>query len=118
MFSAACHCGNIRLTAKAPPVSITSCNCSICHRLGALWGYYKGSLVRVEIENEAEHVYSWAEKTITYYRCSNCGCTTHYVFGEGDEEIIAINCRMVDASSLEGIRIRRFDGLSTGKYLD
>jgi hypothetical protein len=118
MFKAACHCGNICLTAKAPPVSITSCNCSFCHRLGALWGYYKGHLVDIDIGDSAESVYAWAEKTITYYRCSHCGCTTHYIFGEGDQRIVAINCRMAEVSSLDGIRVRKFDGLSTWKYLD
>jgi len=40
MFSVECHCGNIKITANALPSSITSCNCSICNRLGALWAYF------------------------------------------------------------------------------
>ncbi len=40
MFNLECHCGNIKLFPEAPPGSLTSCNCSICRRLGALWAYF------------------------------------------------------------------------------
>jgi hypothetical protein len=86
--------------------------------LGALWAYYKSNLVDVKMGKASADIYSWAEKTITYHRCADCGCTTHYTVGEGEQAITAINCRMADATSLEGIRIRQFDGLLTWKYLD
>ena len=34
-FDLECHCGNLKLSANEAPDSMTSCNCSICNRLGA-----------------------------------------------------------------------------------
>ena len=47
MFSVECHCRNMKLVASKLPSSITSCNCSFCNRLGALWAYF--DLKNVEI---------------------------------------------------------------------
>jgi hypothetical protein len=119
MFHAECHCGNIKLVASEPPSEITSCNCSICNRLGALWAYYDEETVRVTIGDASISTYSWGEKTITYHRCENCGCTTHYTTTEDDgNRLIAINCRMAQLSDISDIPVREFDGLFTWKYLD
>ena len=37
MIEASCHCGAVRLEIAQRPERLTSCNCSICRRLGALW---------------------------------------------------------------------------------
>ena len=119
MFSVACHCGNLKLVASEPPSEITSCNCSICHRLGALWAYYDEADVKVTIGDAPENTYSWGEKTITYHRCGTCGCTTHYTATEVDgNELIAINCRMAQLPDVSEIPVRKFDGLITWRYLD
>ena len=119
MFTIECHCGNLKLATNEAPSSITSCNCSICSRLGALWAYYDLKNVEVLTEDKPEDTYSWGEKTITYHRCGECGCTTHYTATESDgTELIAINCRMAPIPEINNIPIREFDGLDTWKYLD
>lgn len=56
---------------------------------------------------------------MTFHRCAQCGCTTHYTTTEDDgKEIIAINSRMADPSDIEGIRIRIFDGFDRWEYVD
>ena len=119
MFSVECHCGNLKLVTANPPASITSCNCSICNRLGALWAYYDRQQVEIIRGDAPMDSYSWGEKTITYHRCGECGCTTHYTATEADGSgLIAINCRMAPLSDISGIAVREFDGLITWKYLD
>lgn len=119
MFAIECHCGVLKLVANEAPSSITSCNCSICSRLGALWAYYDLEDVRILSGDKPGDTYSWGEKTFTYHRCAECGCTTHYTATESDgRKIIAINCRMAAATEIINIPVRAFDGLDTWKYLD
>lgn len=114
MFSVACHCGNIKLVASDPSSEITSCNCSFRNRLGALWAYYGEENVGAAICDAPISSYSWGEKTITYHRCENCGCTTHHAGTEDHENIlIAIKCKMAPLSIISNIPVREFDGLFT-----
>jgi hypothetical protein len=119
MLTAECHCANIKLTASEMPSSLTSCNCSYCNRLGALWAYYARTDVDIVFRDKPAVEYRWGEKTITYHRCGNCGCTTHYTTLEDDaSDLVAINCRMAPTTTIADIPIRMFDGLVTWKYLD
>ena len=98
---------------------MTRCNCSICHRLGALWAYYDSDSVRIESSGKPVDSYAWGDKTLTYHRCGICGCTTHYTSSGDDEgELIAINCRMAPSPEIDSIPVRRFDGLDSWQYLD
>jgi hypothetical protein len=119
MFTAECHCGNLKLAAVEPPKSITRCNCSICHRLGALWAYYARGDVEIMTSDRPNHRYCWGEKTLTYHRCGVCGCTTHYTAAAEDGgELVAINCRMARPSDIGAVAVREFDGRVSWKYLD
>ena len=40
MIEGSCHCGAVRLTLPEAPAELGSCNCSMCRRIGGLWGYY------------------------------------------------------------------------------
>ena len=65
------------------------------------------------------HGYRWGEGTITYHRCGNCGCTTHYSRTESDgTALIAVNCRMASIEQMNDIPVRDFDGLLTWSYVD
>jgi hypothetical protein len=119
MFSIECHCGNIKLAAIEFPSEITSCNCSICYRLGALLAYYDEENVKVIVGVERKTTYSWGEKTMTYHRCEKCGCTTHYTTTEDDgNKLVAVNCRMAQTPDISKIPLREFDGLLTWEYID
>jgi hypothetical protein len=119
MLNIECHCGNVKLTAKQLPRSITSCNCSICYRLGALWAYFDSADVELRIAGHPSGSYAWGEKSITYHHCGNCGCTTHYTSTDSDgSQLIALNCRMAPISEIDGIAIRHFDGRDSWRYLE
>lgn len=119
MLNIECHCGNVKLSAKRLPKSITRCNCSICHRLGALWAYFAAGDVELRSGDHPLQSYAWGEKSINYHRCGNCGCCTHYTSTDSDgRPFFGLNCRMAAAAEIEGIRMRNFDGLDSWKYLD
>ena len=119
MFNAECHCGNVKLAAKEPPPSLTSCNCSICNRIGALWAYYLSERVEIETSHTNFASYSWGKKSIDFHHCTNCGCVTHYTsIRENGDRRTAINARMASPTDIDSIPVQRFDGAVSWKYLD
>lgn len=118
MINAECHCGNIKLTANRLPASVTSCNCSICHRYGALWAYYTPDDIHIN-EVTPSSVYSWGEKDIEFHHCTICGCVTHYVgVKEYSGTRVAINARMIKQEEISSVPVRYFDGAVSWKYVD
>jgi hypothetical protein len=45
--TATCHCGDVRILIPESELTVTSCNCSICRRYGALWAYFTRQQVRL-----------------------------------------------------------------------
>lgn len=118
MIKATCHCGNIVITATMLLDSITSCNCSMCYRLGALWAYYKVDQVDIKVKSEA-NVYLWGSEIRAYHSCTRCGCTTHYTQKRDDRITkVAINTRMAASELFESANVRFFDGADTFKYIE
>lgn len=119
MIEAACHCGSVKLEIENPPTELTSCNCSLCHRLGTLWAYYPIAQVRVLGETTT---YRWGDKTIDFHRCATCGCATHWSLVAPaiapEDNRFGVNARLMPRAVIEGVRIRRLDGADTWKFLD
>jgi hypothetical protein len=107
----------VTLEVPTAPTQVTSCNCSICRRLGTLWAYYNPADVRV---TGATATYCWGDKTLDLHRCATCGCTTHwYPKPHIDQNRMGINVRLLAPEILAAARIRRLDGASDSwKYLD
>ena len=105
-----CHCGRIAIDV-APPPRVTCCNCSVCSRYQALWGYYQPHEVTLEVEPGCERAYTWGDRELEFVHCSHCGCITHYrtIAGQPDPRI-AVNFRMLVEGTVDGIPVRYFDG--------
>ncbi|MCJ2376697.1 aldehyde-activating protein [Vibrio sp. ZSDZ34] len=113
-----CHCGNITLSFNKYPESLTSCNCSICHRYAALWGYYQPDEVVVSSKTTSSKTYQWGDGYIDFHHCRQCGCVTHYTSTSlSPIQKVAINFRMDNPSQLANIPQRRFDGARSWTYL-
>lgn len=119
MLTASCHCGAVSLEIDEKPESLTECTCSICHRLAAQWAYYTRLQVRVIDPQGLSTAYLWGDKCIEFYHCGVCGCTTHYEsVDKGPDSRIAVNTKTMRPQDVAGIRVRKFDGASTWKFLD
>ena len=119
MLTGTCHCESVRIEVPRKPAALTSCNCSICRRYGALWAYYKASSVRVDADRRALATYSWGDKRLAFVRCGNCGCVMQWKkIGGGPDSRMGVNFRNFDAGLLTAIRIRHLDGAATWKFLD
>ena len=110
MIDATCHCGAVVIAVPSAPVELTSCNCSICRRLGGLWCYFDPAQVRVAGETVQ---YIWGDESLALHHCPTCGCTTHWTpIGETPKTRMGINARLMDPSIVAAARVKRVDGAS------
>jgi hypothetical protein len=108
MIDATCHCGAIKLSVPTAPTELTSCNCSICRRLGGLWAYYDPAEVLIA---GATVSYIWGDKMLAIHHCQTCGCTTHWLpIGETRKDRMGVNTRLMDPAVTANVRVKRVDG--------
>jgi hypothetical protein len=79
MLVGTCHCRAVTITLPSMPETATSCNCSLCRRLGGVWAYYVFGTVQIT-GNTMEYIQG--DKTLRTMRCAICGCTTHWEPGQ------------------------------------
>ena len=119
MLTGTCHCGAIRITVPDIPATITSCNCSICRRIGALWAYYEVGTVIVEGHPERTDEYIQGDRTLRTVRCATCGCVTHWeALAAKAGSRHGVNILNFDPKIIKAVPIRRLDGADTWKFLD
>jgi hypothetical protein len=113
-----CHCGAVRVTLPRRPRSLTSCNCSICRRYGALWAYYRGDAVRFDRQRGATIGYVWGTGHIRFVRCATCGCVTHWERTRASlPNRVGVNIRLFDPEDVGRVQIHLFDGARTWKRI-
>ncbi|KKB13535.1 aldehyde-activating protein [Devosia geojensis] len=125
---ATCHCGATRIELPALPAEVKECNCTYCHRTGAVWGYYRPEDVRV-VSAEHDAIYSASGPVNEHHFCAHCGGNTYGsspdwasmynndgTLKEGMTEgmpttrIFAINLRMVEDLDLATLDVVKVDG--------
>ena len=112
MIVGSCHCGAVRLTLPAPPEDLASCNCSMCRRLGGLWGYYRPDKVTVADPEGRLVGYVQGDATLTTWHCGRCGCTTHWSALDPAYERAGVNLRMFAPEVWQELPRRLVDGAS------
>lgn len=115
-----CHCGAVSFEYPATPEKLTSCNCSLCRRVGGLWAYAPKNEIALRYAEDAVIKYVQGDKTLATVSCKTCGCTTHWepLEDKAPDARMAVNMRMADPKDIEGVRVRRFDGADTWQFLD
>ena len=115
MLKLACLCGQIRVETAKPPDFIHECNCTLCRKAGARWGYFHPSEVRVEGEADGYCREDKDDPGALLQFCGTCGSTTHFVLTQSavakhGNVIMGVNMRLADESDLAGIELRYPDG--------
>jgi hypothetical protein len=110
---ARCHCGRVTITLPRIPDEITQCNCSLCSKTGFMGIYYDPDEVTVSGDVDPYVRSDLDEACLTNWRCSHCGCATHWTgLGQYAEGRMGVNARMVDSKDLEGVPVKPVDGAS------
>ena len=116
MIQASCHCSAVTLTLAHAPTEVTECTCSICRRYAVLWAYYP--LAAVTISTGPTERYMWGKRSISFHRCGECGCLTHW-WPEGRlEDRMGVNARLMNIDTLSTVRVRHLDGAGSEQYID
>lgn len=115
MIELSCHCGAVSIEVRTRPGFLHECNCTLCSKAGASWGYFAPEDVTI-----AGHTTSYSrsdkpEPAVTVHFCSTCGSTTHFrltpaaVALHGDVQM-GVNMRLADQDQLAGVELRFPDG--------
>ena len=115
MIKLSCLCGEVRLETQKRPDFIHECNCTLCSKSGARWGYFHPDEVTAA---GATNGYSRADKddpAADLRFCPTCGSTTHFVLTEAaaakfGNTMMGVNMLLADESDLAGIELRFPDG--------
>ena len=73
IYAGSCHCGAISFEIEAEIDHVRVCDCSVCHKRGALnYRVEKNDLILHSDWNELA-LYQWGSKTAKDYFCKVCG---------------------------------------------
>jgi hypothetical protein len=72
-YQGACHCGRVTFEMRADLTYVVDCNCSLCHRKGALWHPAAEADVRILTGEDDLGLYRFNTKTAKHYFCRSCG---------------------------------------------
>ena len=121
-YTTSCHCGAIQIVMSRDIRQLTRCNCSICRRYGALWGYQQRKAIEVMADEGALRAYGWGARALEFFFCNNCGCITHYDHSDrrpDGSDMSAVNMRnIVDPARIADLPVRLLDGASSWKVLE
>ena len=112
MITGTCHCGAAHWTLEGNPGRVTSCNCTLCRRYGALWAYdYVDG--RIAVVGPVQS-YSRSEKpSLEILFCPTCGCVLGWrgLKPAGNGRVrIAVNVRLAPPEAVADLPVEHFDG--------
>lgn len=115
MLELACLCGQLHVRIEKRPDFVNECNCTLCSKTGARWGYFHPDEVTVEGTAADYRRDDKAEPAAEIHFCPRCGSTTHFTLTESaaakfGNTLMGVNMRLVDESELAGIELRYPDG--------
>lgn len=111
---AKCHCGAVELRLARAPAEATQCNCSLCHKSGAIWAYYP--IAEVAVGPGATETYAWGGRNVDFHRCRVCGSVTHWLPRRPTRDRMGVNARLLDPGLFAAARVRLRDGAGTGLF--
>ena len=105
-----CHCGRVRFEVYAPArLTVVECKCSICVKSGYLHLIVPQSRFRLLQGAEFLTTYTFNTGIAKHLFCSVCGVKSFYV-PRSHPDGYSVNARGIDAPTVEGILVERFDG--------
>ncbi|MBP6011001.1 MAG: GFA family protein [Alphaproteobacteria bacterium] len=115
---ATCHCGAVQIAIAHRPTFVHDCNCSLCSKSGAVWGYFSTTDVNVSGATQSYQRADRSNAAVKIHFCASCGSTTHWTLTEnhmsrtGINDRMGVNMRLFDCRALTGVELRFPDGKS------
>ncbi len=110
-----CLCGQVNIALERKPDFINECNCTLCSKTGAHWGYFSPAEVRVDGSTTGYRRADKDDPNAEVHFCAGCGATTHFVLTESavsrfGNTLMGVNMWLAEARGLDGIELRYPDG--------
>lgn len=117
MLRASCHCGAAGWTLDGDPGPVTACNCTLCHRYGALWAYdYEGERIAVTGTTSSYKRIGKDNPALEILFCAICAGVLAWrgmrLENDGKRRM-AVNVRLLSLQDVTHLPIDHFDGLDT-----
>lgn len=117
MLELSCHCGKVSVRIERRPEFVHECNCTLCRKAGATWGYFQPSEVTVGGETARYCRNDKPVPGVAICFCPACGSTTHFELTDATiamfgNTMLGVNMRLADERELDGIELRYPDGRS------
>lgn len=105
-----CHCGRVSLRLARRPDFLNPCNCSLCMKLGAAWGYLAPHEVSVAGTTSRYERGDVERPAITLHFCGACGATVRWTAARHlPQDRMGINMRLFEPAELAGMEVRYED---------
>lgn len=104
-----CHCGRVAFELRAPIENVIQCNCSLCHRKGALWQATDDAHFEIVTGEDDLVLYQFGTMTAKHYSCRHCGIST-FSRPRIAPNAWVINVRCLDGVDPSSLKINAFDG--------
>lgn len=112
-YTGGCHCGQIRYDVTSDLAQVTSCNCSICSKLGALWIFVSPQEFALKSGQDGLADYQFHKNVIHHRFCPVCGVES---FAQGQmpdgTPMFAVNVRCLDDVDVWTLTVTPIDGKS------
>jgi len=109
MHSGSCHCGAVAFEFDASSTTAFTCNCSICHRRGAIWQGCDAAHFHLLRGQQALRTYTFGTHTAQHFFCRHCGVAP-FSHPRLSPRHWVINLRCVEDVDLSTWAIHNFDG--------
>jgi hypothetical protein len=112
-YQGSCHCGAVKFEAEGEFKEGLSCNCSICQRKGTILDFVPETSFRLMSGADSLTDYQFGKKNIHHTFCKTCGVSPFSSAKMPNGVAMkAINLRCLENFSVEGLKIKHFDGKS------
>ncbi|MEM8489380.1 MAG: aldehyde-activating protein [Pseudomonadota bacterium] len=115
-MTGSCVCGAVSVSLKTKPEFIHECNCGLCRKAGAGWGYFSSSEVTTTGETSLFERKDKCPPSATLHFCKTCGTTTHFTPSQAylrenpSANHVGVNMKLFAPSDLDGIEVRYPNG--------
>lgn len=117
MLRGTCHCGAAAWTLTGDPGPVTACNCTLCHRYGALWAYdFEGERIAISGTTASFRRPGKSDPALEIVFCPICAGVLAWRglrLEEDGRRRMAVNVRLASVEDVAHLPIDHFDGLDT-----
>ncbi|MEM5517751.1 hypothetical protein WNY37_12400 [Henriciella sp. AS95] len=115
-MTATCLCGAVTVTVETAPDFIHDCNCDLCRKTGAAWGYYPSASASATGKTTAFMRKDKPNAGVEVHTCQTCGATTHFELAPAFKaqnpgaDLLGVNMKLFAAADLTGVEVRYPNG--------